>query len=1140
MPAHRAPTRHAAYIGRIGALAVALGIGAAVASGPGFAFADPDSTSGAGQGDSAGGESTGGDSNQPDSGTPDTSEPSTAADAPATDNLPAAGDAPGKRGLSDLLRLPSQAVQGTVDALQVVVRDTVDRARSAPGAAADPDPAPVARSSASTPRSLPDAPDVPAVVADVTASLPRPDAAIPAAVAAVQQVAAPVLQTVSSGQGVLRSALVSGGGLTDPLPVIATAPDTARDVVTSLVAAALGPLTSADPSAPMAPSPALWALAAAARREFERLQRTFFNQAPVINEQLIDFHPANPTDVTAVTPSGATDPDGDALTYRVPDRGTPGGPQKGTVTIDPVTGEFTYNPDDDFARAGGEDSFTIIVSDRPADGFHFHGLESLLNFGQEHESSATVTVKVTRTTTAPVAADDSAVTAEDQPVTVAVLANDIDPDGDPLTPTVTTGPANGTAVVNAATGTIVYTPDENFNGVDSFTYTVSDGLKTDTATVTVTVTPVDDAPVAKDDAASGPEGTAIVIDVLANDTDVDGGPKVITAVTQPESGNGTVTYVGGTVTYTPVDPEFSGEDTFTYTLNGGSTATVTVTVSAVDDPPVAVDDDVTVDEGTTVVIPVTANDTDADGGAAPKVIAVTQPAAGSVTFTDTTVTFTPTDPEFAGEVVFTYTLEGGSTANVTVTVEAVDDPPVAVDDDVTATVGQTKVIPVTTNDTDVDGGAPPKVVAVTQPINGNGTVTLTDGVVSYTPTQVGTTSFTYTLEGGSTATVTVTVTAANTPPVIDSLTSESGIGNTWYVAVTSSDADGDALTTEIVSTNPAAPVTVTDLGDGWYEVVADPEWALANPGADVAVAVTVTDARGEAVTETLDIGTANNVLATGGNFSSEVNIPALPPGVTYTKMVSGPDTAYLFRSDGTVVALGSALPPPAGATYTDVDLGPGQQAVFITDDGQAVVLGVNDFGQADVPPLSTGRTYTQGAAGVRHSVLLLDSGQAVAFGSNQNGRTTIPPLTGTLKYTQVAAGANHTVLLRSDGQAFSFGAQQNFPVPALLNGMTYTKVAANNDRTVLLRSDGNVFDLALSRDAQSKIPPLPAGVKYTDVSVGDGHTVLLRSDGQAVAVGADWAGQSTIPTLPDGVSYTAVSAGGDHTLLMIARDTVVV
>ncbi|OCX63055.1 hypothetical protein BFP70_12620 [Thioclava sp. SK-1] len=178
----------------------------------------------------------------------------------------------------------------------------------------------------------------------------------------------------------------------------------------------------------------------------------------------------------------------------------------------------------------------------------------------------------------PTAVDDAITTDEDQSVTIDVLANDYDADGGTLSVTDASA-ENGSVTVNAD-GTLTFTPDADFNGDATITYSIDDGNGgTDTATVTVTVTPVNDAPVAADDVASTDYATAVTVDVLANDTDVDGDTLSVQTASSPD---GDVVVNGdGTVTFTPASG-FSGDATIEYTVtdgNGGTdTATLTVTV----------------------------------------------------------------------------------------------------------------------------------------------------------------------------------------------------------------------------------------------------------------------------------------------------------------------------------------------------------------------------------------------------------------------------------------------------------------------------------------------------------------------------------------------------------------------------------
>ncbi len=177
---------------------------------------------------------------------------------------------------------------------------------------------------------------------------------------------------------------------------------------------------------------------------------------------------------------------------------------------------------------------------------------------------------------APTAVADDVTVARDTAVTIDVLANDGDPQSDPLTIASVTQASNGTVVNNGSD--VTYTPNLGFGGVDSFTYTISDGNNGE-ATATVIVTLSNEAPTAVDDSATIDEEPVVIIDVLANDTDPDGDTLTIESVGQAT--NGSVTNRATDVTYTP-NPGFTGTDTFTYTINDGydgvASATVTVTL----------------------------------------------------------------------------------------------------------------------------------------------------------------------------------------------------------------------------------------------------------------------------------------------------------------------------------------------------------------------------------------------------------------------------------------------------------------------------------------------------------------------------------------------------------------------------------
>jgi hypothetical protein len=278
----------------------------------------------------------------------------------------------------------------------------------------------------------------------------------------------------------------------------------------------------------------------------------------------------------------------------------------------------------------------------------------------------------------PLVVDDSASTTKNHSVTVNVLANDTDPDGDTLAVTAVGTPKHGTAVRNG-NNTITYTPATDYVGSDSFTYTASDGQgHSNQALVSISVQDVaNQAPVANNDTAETLRSTAVTIDVLANDTDADGDSLTVDSVTQ--AAHGQVTNNGNTVTYTP-EAGYVGPDSFTYKASDGkggtsSSATVSLTVKAPPNrPPDAVDDSATTQQDTPVTINVLSNDTDQDGDRL-SVTNVSDPPHGSVTNNGTSVTYTP-DGGYTGTDTFTYTISDGNGGSDTarVTVEVVPTP----------------------------------------------------------------------------------------------------------------------------------------------------------------------------------------------------------------------------------------------------------------------------------------------------------------------------------------------------------------------------------------------------------------------------------------------------------------------------------
>jgi uncharacterized protein YhjY with autotransporter beta-barrel domain len=358
-----------------------------------------------------------------------------------------------------------------------------------------------------------------------------------------------------------------------------------------------------------------------------------------------------------------SDPDGDLLAYR--DIVVVTQPQNGFLEINCLgaCAPPTYTPNRGFA--GGDDSFTYVAVDPLG--------------GQSNIATVSITVNGP-----PVAADDVGEVFNGQPVVIDVLANDTDPNGDSLTAAIDTPPAGGTAQVTA--GGILYTPNPGFVGQESFTYTASDGTyQSAPATVTIVFSAVTQPPTAVDDQATTSQDSPVLIDVLANDTDPDNvaSDLSILSVTQPQ--HGTTAISGRQVQYTPASG-FVGTDTFDYVVtdmvDGADTGTVTVTVTAVNQPPTAVDDQAATAVDTAVLVDVLGNDTDPDNVAAELFIgSLTSPQHGSAVVSGRQVQYTPASG-YAGNDTFDYVVRdaAGATDTGTVTVSVVrgNVPPTAV------------------------------------------------------------------------------------------------------------------------------------------------------------------------------------------------------------------------------------------------------------------------------------------------------------------------------------------------------------------------------------------------------------------------------------------------------------------------------
>ncbi|WP_374343912.1 Ig-like domain-containing protein [Azonexus sp.] len=426
------------------------------------------------------------------------------------------------------------------------------------------------------------------------------------------------------------------------------------------------------------------------------------------------------------------------------------GPSHGTLTFH-ADGSYTYTPE---ANYHGPDSFSYTLTD--ADG-----------------QSDTATVMLTVNPTSPLlgAVDDTATVDEDSVLESTVASNDATGEA-PASYTLVSGPSHGSLTFHAD-GSYTYTPEADYHGPDSFSYTLTDADgQSDTATVTLTVNPTSPLLDAVDDTATVDEDSVLESTVATNDA---AGEAPASYMLASGPSHGSLTFnADGSYTYTP-EADYHGPDSFSYTLTDADgqsdTATVTLTVNPTSPLLDAVDDTATVDEDGALTDSVAGND---QAGEAPaSYMLVSGPSHGTLTFhADGCYTYTP-EADYHGPDSFSYTLtdaDGQSdTATVTLTVNPTSPLLDAVDD--TATVDEDGALTDSVAGNDQAGEAPAGYTLVSGPSHGSLTFNA-DGSYTYTPEADyhGPDSFSYTLtdaDGQSdTATVTITVRPENDPAVI--------------------------------------------------------------------------------------------------------------------------------------------------------------------------------------------------------------------------------------------------------------------------------------------------------------------------------------------------------------------------------------
>lgn len=537
-------------------------------------------------------------------------------------------------------------------------------------------------------------------------------------------------------------------------------------------------------------------------------------------------------------------------------------PTNGQVTNGPGTGELTYTPANNFS---GTDAFQFTITD-------------LTNL-----TSNVATISIQVSDQAPTAVDDVATTNEDQAVVIPVLNNDTDPQNniDVSSVTISIAPLNGSATPNP-NGTVIYTPNPNYFGEDSFFYTVCDETDyCDEAKVTITIHPVNDAPVAVDDEVTLFEDTSVLIRVLNNDYDVDNSNDelTLTIVTPPLHGTAQLVLEPIGIQYTP-DENYFGTDQFVYRITDPEglwdEATVNLTIIWVNDAPRPANDQYGPISMAGLNLDVLANDMDPDDNLDPSSLSIYKaPTHGTATPNpDGTVFYLPNE-DFFGNDSFIYQIcdtEGAcAQAEVSLWVIAGNGPPIANDDVYTLMEDEPFLFNPLGNDTDPNNNIDPSTLSIVQaPVNGTLEFVGNDGSLRYTPAPdyYGTDTFIYEIcDTGDPvycdqATVNFTIEPVNDAPrpLPDFIATYDMTIVTINVLTNDIEPEGEAMTASLITDSPSefGVFQLTEDGAFTYEAypgsycntdrvyyrVCDPHNACAESYIDIEISPLDTDGDG--------------------------------------------------------------------------------------------------------------------------------------------------------------------------------------------------------------------------------------------------------------------------------------------------------
>ncbi|MEO1034861.1 MAG: Ig-like domain-containing protein [Pseudomonadota bacterium] len=804
------------------------------------------------------------------------------------------------------------------------------------------------------------------------------------------------------------------------------------------------------------------------------------NDAPIALPQTVGVEAGSDVSVTLT----ATDVDGDLVSFDLQSD-----PTSGTLVGYPPT--VIYVPEAGFT---GADSFTFLA----ADGF-------------SASDPATITINVSAGNTAPVAIAQSVTVAEDG--NAAITLSGSDADGDDLSYALQTSPSNG--ALSGTPPNVTYTPNADFVGEDAFTFVATDNLLTSTpATVSVTVTAVNDAPVAEAQSISVAEDSSVGITLTG--ADVDGDALSYEVANSPL--NGTLSGVAPDLTYTP-NADFFGSDSFTFRVMDSATvsanATVSITVDPVNDLPVAVAQSISLAEDGSVSI--TLAGTDAEGDPITFATA-SSPTSGTLTGTVPNLTYTP-NANFNGSDALTFTVSDGQAtsepATVSFAVSAVNDAPIALPKSIT--LAENDAATIVLEGTDVDGDT------LTYTVDSSPTNGLLTGIapdITYTPNTnfAGADSFTFFVNDGTinsaSVTVDLTISDVSMPPVATAQAIAVDEDSNVAVTLTGTDPDGDSLTF-VVETGPtngalsgnAPNLTYTPTADFFgtdsFSFTASDETFTSDP---VAVTVTINPTPDAPVADTLMVTTAEDSATLIALSGSDVDgdtltftvstqptngvLSGTAPNLNYTPNANffGTDTFSFVANDGTLTSVPAAVAITVTAA-NDAPVAAPQSATIAEDTPVGITLAGADpdgdvltFSVA-TPPTNGVLTGTPPNLTYTPSVDFFgsDSFSFVASDGIETSGAAVVDITVTAVNDMPVANGQMVSTPEAtprainltgadiDGDALTFSVVTN-PTDGVLSGtppaLTYTPNTgfSGNDTFTFVANDGTVDSVAASVD----------------------------------------------------------------------------